>query len=79
MLRKWAEEEGDDPYREEMMLAARGLWCMAELSAKLAQIPMEQTSDVEGWVADYGRQWRKKNKESEIRHIETMFRYLATI
>ncbi|MBQ4322633.1 MAG: family 20 glycosylhydrolase [Clostridia bacterium] len=79
LLRKWAEEEGDDPYREEMMLAARGLWCMAELSAKLAQIPMEQTSDVEGWVADYGRQWRKKNKESEIRHIETMFRYLATI
>jgi len=76
LIAAWNAEEGEDPIREEMLVAAEGLWCMAELSGITAQIPMERTCDVEGWLKKYTALWRAKNKESELRNIVEMFSWL---
>ena len=67
----------NNPFREELILTARGLWSIAELTAKASDIPLEQTADTEGWLSDYAALWREKNKESELRYVEEVFRFMA--
>ena len=49
----------NNPFREELILTARGLWSIAELTAKASDIPLEQTADTEGWLSDYAALWRE--------------------
>ena len=76
LLAKWTAEEGEDPIREELICMGKGALCMADLIAALAEIPMERTADVKGWLAEYSALWRRKNKESELRNIVEMFTWL---
>lgn len=73
-----AMPEGN-PFREELILAVRGLWSMAELTAKAAGIALEQTADTEGWLKDFAALWKKKNKESELRYVEEVFRFMKNL
>lgn len=68
----WEEDE----YRQEMLLAAEGLLLMAEMYAKLAGYDIRRYTDAEAWLKKYRVKWMQKNKESELREIEKMFREL---
>lgn len=70
-----AECSFNEEYRQEMVLAAQGIRLMAELyTAHLGNNP-RRTIDTEKWLASYRAKWVQKNKESELRNIEEMFRY----
>ncbi len=69
----------NDEYRKEMILAVKGFQIMAELTAKMANYPIDPTTDVPQWIADYSDAWRKKNKESELRNITEIFTTLNKI
>lgn len=60
-------------YRREMLIACEGLAVMAELYAKMCGISIERVTDTEKWLSKYSRNWRIKNKESELSEIIKMF------
>ncbi len=68
-----------DEYRQEMLLAARGLCLMAELEAKLLGYDITRTVHADQWLADYRAKWLAKNKASELHNIEEMFRYCENL
>lgn len=76
LVNRIAAESGfSREYRQEMLLAVQGVCLMAELyCAHLGGCP-DRTIDTEQWLADYRAKWMQKNKESELRNIEEMFRY----
>ena len=66
-----------DEFRKELLLTVQGVRILAEQSAKMQKYTLASTSDVKAWIAEYAAQWRKKNKESELRNIVDLFTYLA--
>ena len=68
---------GDDRYSREMALAAQGLCLMAQLYGKIAGWDVEETVDLESWLASYRRSWLERNQESELGRIEEVFRFCA--
>jgi hypothetical protein len=58
------------------MIAAEGVAVMAEMMMKLLDYAVSRRTDTEKWLVKYRTSWLKKNKESELREIETMFRIL---
>lgn len=62
-------------YRDEMILAVEGVCLMAELYASRMHTPVIRTVNTENWLSAYRAKWTQKNKESELRNIEEMFRY----
>lgn len=65
-----------DAFRQEIMIAAEGVAVMAEMMMKLLDYAVSRRTDTEKWLVKYRTSWLKKNKESELREIETMFRIL---
>ena len=78
-LQSLLEQEpwGCDAYRQELILAVRGLWMMAACFRILAGEPVDIREKANIWLQEYRSQWLRKNKESELRNIEAMFRYYA--
>ena len=70
-----AEREFSKEYRDEMLIAIDGICLMAELYTARAKKPVKQTVDTEKWLEAYRSKWMQKNKKSELRNIEEMFRY----
>ena len=66
-----------DEFRKELLLTVQGVRILAEQSAKIQKYALAPASDVKAWIAEYAAQWRKKNKESELRNIVELFSYLA--
>lgn len=62
-----------DAYRSEMLCAAEGICLMAELYAKLQGEKVTPLVDAQKWMADYAANWRRTNKESELRDILDLF------
>ena len=70
-----AEPVFSEEYRQEMLLAVRGVCLMAELWSAREGKSVMRTVDTEQWLAAYRTKWTQKNKESELRNIEEMFRF----
>lgn len=70
-----AEREFSKEYRDEMLIAIDGICLMAELYTARAKKPVKRTVDTEKWLEAYRSKWMQKNKKSELRNIEEMFRY----
>lgn len=62
-----------DSYRAEMLSCAEGLCVIAELSMKMAGIPVERLTDTKAWVDTYCENWLARNKQSELSNIRDMF------
>ena len=71
-LQSWT----NDYFRQEILIAIRGVAVMAELMMKLWGYGVTRLTDTESWLAQYRAAWLKKNKESELAEIEKMFRLL---
>lgn len=63
--------------REEMLISAEGMLFIAELFAKIAGYPIEQTVSVEKWLEQYKKKWLEESKQSELNRIEELFCYVA--
>ena len=61
---------------KKILVLMLALMLVVSSVAALAEIPMERTADVKGWLAEYSALWRRKNKESELRNIVEMFTWL---
>lgn len=70
-----AEKDFSKEYREEMLNAIDGVCLMAELYTARSNKQLKRTVDTEKWLEAYRCKWVQKNKESELRNIEDMFRY----
>lgn len=70
-----SEKKFSKEYRDEMLIAIDGVCLMAELYTARAKKPLKRTIDTEKWLEVYRTKWVQKNKESELRNIEEMFRY----
>lgn len=68
-----------DNYRKQILIAAEGIWVMAELYARLADYDMARTSSTKHWLSQYRASWLESNKESELSKIEEMFNYLEKL
>ena len=62
-----------DAYRSEMLCAAEGICLMAELYAKLQGEEVTPLVDAQKWMDNYAANWRRTNKESELRDILELF------
>lgn len=71
---QWQKEN----YRQEMLLAAEGLEVIAELLYRLKYGDLARYTDTEQWLSKYSALWLAKNKPSELREIEKMFRYIES-
>lgn len=71
-----AQKWGNENCREEVLVVAEGILLMAEIFSKIAGYPVERTVNTEKWLAKYRREWLREDKESELRNIEAMFRYM---
>ena len=65
-----------DWFRQEILLAAQGVAVMAELMLMLRGYSVDRVTNTENLLAQYRANWLKKNKESELREIEKMFRLM---
>lgn len=65
----WERED----FRREFLCAAEGICLMAELYAKADGMEVNQLVDGDKWMADYAANWRRTNKESELRDILELF------
>ena len=63
-----------EAYRKEFLSAAESICLVAELSAKLAGIPVERLTDTERWAATYEENWRRGNQESELKEMTGFLR-----
>ena len=63
-----------EAYRKEFLSAAESICLVAELSAKLAGIPTERLTDTERWAKTYEENWRRGNKESELKEMTSFLR-----
>lgn len=70
-----AENTFSEEYRDEMLIAVNGICLMAELYTARIKGTAIRTVDTETWLSDYRKKWIMKNKKSELRNIEAMFRY----
>lgn len=59
-----------------MLTAAEGIAVTAELFAKNLGYSLGRWTDTERWLNNYRSRWLKRNKESELAEIETMYRYM---
>ncbi len=64
----------NDEYRKEMLIAAEGICVIAELNAKITGEKLERITNTERWLQKFRSAWTDKNKESELRNIEEMFK-----
>ena len=70
-----SEASFNKEYRDEMILAVQGICLMVELYSARKGNKVTRTVNTESWLKNYREKWTKKNKESELCNIETMFRY----
>ena len=63
---------GQDEFRQEMLLAAEGICVVAELYAVSRGDDFSRITDTERWLCKYRQAWTRKNKESELCHIERL-------
>lgn len=73
------ERWNNDIYPEEFLIAAEGTLAIVELYAKMAGYSLTQTLDVSAWLKRYRKQWLLKNKEGELREIETVFNGILSV
>lgn len=66
----WGQEE----FRRELLLAAEGICVMAECTAEKAGYALTRLTDTEAFLGRYRERWLAGSKESELRHIEALFR-----
>ncbi len=71
-LEKWANDE----YREEMLIAAKGICLVAELWAKISGTQAHRLIDTKEWLDEFSAMWLKKNKRTELDRLINMFTYL---
>lgn len=71
---KLRENWDRDEFRQELRLAAMGVCVMAEQMGALAGYELQRVTDTEAFLSLYRKKWLEKNKESELRNIETLFR-----
>lgn len=69
---KWTNDE----YRQEMLIGAKGICLVAELSAKMAGIECQRLIDTKEWLNEFSQKWNQKNKKSELYRLVNMFTYL---
>ena len=62
-----------DQFRREFLCAAEGICLMAELYAKLDGMDVKPLVDPDKWMENYAANWRRTNKESELRDILDLF------
>lgn len=76
------EQWENDEYRKELLIAAEGICVMAELTAKLAGYEAgkeeQRVTNTEHWLVNYGKNWMRKNKASELYRIREVFEYIDT-
>ena len=65
-----------DNYRREMLSCAEGLCVIAELSMKMAGLPVERITDTQAWIKTYRENWLVTNKPSELHNLEEMFLWI---
>ena len=70
-----SEESFNSEYRDEMLIAIEGICLMVELYSVRIGRKVNRLVDTEKWLSAYRKKWTRKNKESELRNIEEMFRY----
>lgn len=70
-----SEESFNSEYRDEMLIAIEGICLMVELYSARIGRKVNRVVDTEKWLSAYRKKWTRKNKESELRNIEEMFRY----
>lgn len=68
-----------DEYRKELLLCVDALAVMAQQMAALAGLGQYPAADTEKWLSAYTESWLKKNKPSELKHIQNIFRVSETI
>ena len=66
----------NDEYRQEMLIATKGICLMAELSEKMLGVKGDKTVNTYEWINKFSKMWLEKNKESELYRIVEMFTYL---
>ena len=76
LLRKLTEPWGNEEAYQEMILAVKGVWAMAQLYAKAEGYQIAPELDLDLWLEEYAAAWRRKNKESELNNILDMFNKL---
>lgn len=69
----------NDEYRQEMLISFEGLCVIAELFAKMLELPVSRVTDTKEWLEKYRQKWILKNKESELAKIEDVFLYCEEI
>lgn len=70
-----AEKDFAEEYRQEMLLAAEGVCILAELYSRKQGKEVKRVTDTDAWLHKFRQKWTQKNKESELRNIEEMYRY----
>lgn len=72
-----AEAWGNEDCKEELLTAGEGVLHMAETFARIIGLDIEPTVSAEAWIARYRKNWMLHDKESELKEIEKMFRFMA--
>lgn len=68
-----------DEYRKEMLMVAEGVCVTTELFAKLSNVEAERLTNTQEWLKKHREFWLANNKESELCHLEEMFRYCEAL
>ena len=74
--RRLENEKYDNEHKREMLLAAEALRVMCEIGEANNGAQLERHTDTEKWLEKYRKAWLSKNKESELRDVEKIFRDL---